>query len=245
MRKVLSFLIVFLGVGVLHAQNLLQNSDFTQLTAKQMPKFWMLNKVNGGERIILPDQSFALQMRGTQPQDDFFWIQHGVKMRAGENYTCRIKVKADSGTVVLVYAERSKPVFKTFSSGWKKGNGQWQELSFPICFERQGSLPYFVLRLKGRGTAQFTAPLVCVSEGIFRNGGFSRGLDGWQVTGDVGIADMGGNYGKTLELKSRKTGENPKAVYGNIRLQGGRTYLLSYHVKGTSDKKLADSMAAT
>lgn len=218
------------------AENPIQNADF-RMGSEAQPQGWTLKTPGTGKRILLPDGKAALELSGSAPGENQWWMQSGLAVLPDKIYQVEVEAKGETGLTLLAYIERNKPAFWGFSSPRIPANGSWQKLVFEFKYDGPGAPPYLVLRSIGSGKSLWRNPQIRYLGGEFVNGNFSKGSSGWTLDNYSSVENS--------KLILHNPAGKAQAIHRNIRIKGKQAYLLSWRVKGSADNRLTDSMHAT
>ncbi|MGN0870395.1 MAG: hypothetical protein ACI4UV_04325 [Victivallales bacterium] len=243
MKLILCVCCICFTVIAWSAENLIGNPDFEIDLATGLPKIWLSSKGTYSE-ITKEGEQKALRIWGTKANVKYWCFQFVNKIAEGKHYRLTGRVKGTAGTEATVYIECNNP-WKTISSGRIICTGEWQEVSFPVVFEKLHAAPYLVLRVIAPGKAMFSnlklMETVETSVNLIRNSSFSimgkndlpqdwilsKGASGKRVS------DAGSKY--QLQLIGCNAGKNVYFTQVNIPVKTETEYLLKLKFKGTKD----------
>ena len=237
MKNILFTLVFLLLSFSVVSQNLVRNASLTKARANGMPADFTAS--THVKRVKLPSGEYAIQMEVPAGKTTNDCLQMNLDVKFETDYEFSANIKLDKNSEVLFFVESSQPTWKTFASPWIKGAGDWQKVNMNFNYASYTQKPYMGIRLKGLGKIMIKD--IVISNAGFSKCDFSKGIEGWtKPSGKVRITDSDPAHSKVLELSTKGSKRNSRINFENVRLKGGKKYLLTYDVKGGIDKAVLD-----
>ena len=240
----------FIGCIILsngYSKNLLSNFNINNVSSKGIPKTWYLRDVNSEKLQKNKKGEYIWSINSINKAKPSFILRHNLPVVVNKNYEIEMKIQTGPGVKFKLYVESPK-TFICFKTKYYEGTGKWQNLRLIFRYKKgqMPKKPYLAIIVKGIGKLKLTSPYLQEINCKFTNGNFSNGLKDWKIEkANASIDEIGGKIGKALKLYNIKNNIKPRIVYKNIFLKGDKNYQITYSVKGSSNKKITDSMAAS
>ena len=234
MKKFLfTIAVIFTVAAAIGAENLLLNSNFSEMTPLKLPTYWQIRELTAGN-LAVKDGIFTVTTKGKGG----ILVQNGLKLQANKDYKLSYEYNAAPNSQFRLYTEWATAIdgkrqWHSSGTNWLKGDGKWhlRELVFPANFTRQEQFAFAhcALAVKEKSSVQIrNLKLVEYVKPLAENLDFSAMENGipviWELRGKRENFSFDGNC---------VTFNAPvMMVHHKLFLQAGKKYVLSFEVKG-------------
>lgn len=233
-HRILAGIALFLSCVVPNFANQVKNSDCADITPAGFPRFWEY-RTNDPGALISKDGIVTLDGNGGENQ---FLIYRNLKLEPERQYRVTIEVKGEAGARFRFYYEAVFPDKRaSVHASNLIASGEWEKVSFVVTGKQGINYDHIVFNP------------VTAAKISFRNLKVEEGDEGSEIAAtDMNADSLGGKWrlnGSSAFVKTPEGISGVKVVFVsnyttgaeilNVPIEPGKTYDLTYRVKGGAD----------